>query len=206
MSVIRTVPVLLDGLFASGPHPSLGEHAATYGRLIGSWAGEYRDFDRLGQVTSGEIEVHFAWVLQGLAVQDLWIAPSRAQRRAAGVPADRDTYGSTLRVFDAAIEAWRVVWHNPQKGVRVDLVGRRVGADVVQTGFYDNAPIKWLFTKITEQSFFWQAFSLEADGVSWFEQTQFRLRRVASIQADTQTKGSGGHVDNDGNRPCAQPL
>jgi len=178
MSTARIMPALA-GLFANGPHPSLGDHADTYGRLIGSWEGEYRDFDRNGQVTGGEIEVHFAWVLQGLAVQDLWIAPSSAQRQAGGVPGDRDTHGTTLRVFDPGIAGWRIVWLNPQKQVRVDLVGRRVGDDIVQTGFYEDAPIKWMFTDITADSFVWQGFSLEADGVSWFEQTRFTLRRTA---------------------------
>lgn len=181
MPVTRVSPVLLDGLFASGPHPSLGDHADTYGRLMGSWEGEYRDFEPDGQVHSGEIEVHFAWVLQGLAVQDVWIAPARAQRQAVDPPADRDTYGSTLRVFDPAIGGWRLVWLNPRTGVRVDLVGRRVGDDIVNIGVYEDAPIKWMFTEITEQSFVWQGFILQPDGISWFEQTQFRLRRVASI-------------------------
>jgi hypothetical protein len=178
MTTARTMPLSLDGLIASGPHPSLGLHADTYGRLIGSWQGEYRDYDRSGQVLSGLLEVHFVWVLQGLAVQDVWIAPTRAQRMGEVDLSQRNTYGTTLRVFDPEIEAWRVVWLNPQQRVRVDLVGRRVGDDIIQAGFYEDAPIKWIFTEITRESFFWQAFVLDTDGVSWFRQTEFRLRRT----------------------------
>ena len=42
------LPQLFDALAALGPHPSLGVHAETYGRLIGSWAGEVHDHTPLG--------------------------------------------------------------------------------------------------------------------------------------------------------------
>lgn len=169
---------MLDTLIATGPHPSLGDHADTYGRLIGSWHGEYRDFSRSGQVATGSIEVHFAWVLQGLAVQDVWIAPSREQRALQDVTGERDTYGSTLRVFYPDTESWRVTWINPQKHVHMELTGRRVGDDIIQTGFFDGKPIKWQFTNITDDAFLWRAFSLEPDGVTWYEETRFTFVRV----------------------------
>ena len=40
MGFDATVAGFLDALVARGPHPSLGAHADTYGRLIGSWAGQ----------------------------------------------------------------------------------------------------------------------------------------------------------------------
>ena len=36
-------PGLAETLLAPAPHPSLGKHADTFGRIIGSWVGEYRD-------------------------------------------------------------------------------------------------------------------------------------------------------------------
>jgi hypothetical protein len=169
---------LFDATVAPGPHPSLGKHAETYGRVIGSWNGEYEDLNDDGSPESGSLEVHFAWVLQGLAVQDVWIAPARAQR-ATHAPAKRDTYGTTLRVFDPAAEVWRVVWLNPARNARVDLIGRRIGDDIIQLGTYKDAPVKWTFTHITPRSFTWQGLVLEADGVTWRRQTEFKLRRTA---------------------------
>lgn len=57
-------------LAAPGPHESLGAHAETYGWLIGSWRDEYTDYDD-DRVLRGAIEVHFAWVLEGRAIQDV---------------------------------------------------------------------------------------------------------------------------------------
>ena len=168
---------LAGTLLASGPHPSLGHHADTFGRLIGSWAGHYRDRDETGAVEEGPMEVHFGWVLDGRAVQDTFIAPPRGV--AAPANSERRTYGTTIRVFDPKTESWLAVWHNPITGVRNDLVGRRVRDDIVNFCTVDERPEKWLFTQIKRDSFLWQAFSLANDGLTWELETDFRLHRIA---------------------------
>lgn len=165
-------------LLASAPHASLGAHADTFSRIIGSWAGEFRDIDN-GVERTGEMEVHLSWALDGRAVQDVWIVPSRA----AGTPgqaAPGDIYGSTMRIFDPAIEAWRMFWFNPaQPYVRAELIGRRVGDDIVQIGSYGDIAIKWVFSDIAARSFIWRGYWLDADGVTWTMSTEFRVRRTA---------------------------
>lgn len=169
---------LIDSLISSGPHPSLGAEAETYGRLIGSWAGTFHDRSS-GKLVTGPMEVHFAWVLQGRAVQDTWIAPSR-QARSAGEPADgRNTYGSTLRVWDPAARVWRVTWTSPTGQIVQKLVGHRVGDDIVQWGFWNDRPQRWCFRRMTPDSFHWQAHGLGDDGAGWDLQTEFELKRTA---------------------------
>lgn len=168
----------VDTLVVNGPHPSLGKHADTYGRLIGSWAGSFVDHLADETVETGPMEVHFAWVLDGRAVQDVWIAPALTARRAGPIGGRRDTFGSTVRVFDPAIDAWRVVWLNPPKNIRTDLIGRRVGDDIVQAGWFGDAPIRWIFSRITRESFLWRATVLEADGTTWRLVTEFNLTRT----------------------------
>jgi hypothetical protein len=173
-----------ETLLASGPHPSLGRHADTFGRLIGSWAGEYRDSDPGQPAETGLMEVHFGWVLQGLAVQDTWIAPPRAER--TGAMRKRQTYGSTLRVFDPQQEVWRSTWINPHGGDHYELIGRRIGDDIVQfctargpSGAGADRPEKWVFSRITARSFQWCASTLEDDGLTWRTTTEFQLHRTA---------------------------
>jgi hypothetical protein len=176
-SAMSNPELLSETLFAAGPHPSLGSHAETYGWLVGSWEGEFRD--NIGSdETNGAMEVHFGWVLQGLAIQDTWIAPTRAERARGSRSTSRDTYGTTLRLFDPAIQAWRIFWFNPARGlIRSELVGRRVGADIIQQGMAGDTPTQWNFTDITPRSFTWRALLLDPDGVNWRLTTEFRLRR-----------------------------
>lgn len=97
-----------ETLLASDPHPSLGEHAQTYGRLIGSWTGEVLDYLPDGTVRMGPVEIHFAWVLEGRAVQDVWIAPPRAERQANACETAGNRYGTTIRMFDRDRGVWQV--------------------------------------------------------------------------------------------------
>jgi len=168
----------IEALVASGPHPSLGAHAETYTRLIGSWAGEAHNHMLRGSVPTGSIEAHFAWVLEGRAVQDLWITPARRDRSS---PANTglDWYGSTLRVFDPPSETWRTVWTDPLSRLRIELVGRSQGQDIVQLGTRDGRPIRWTFSKIERESFSWQGHILNFDGKSWDLEVDIQFRRSA---------------------------
>src|SRR5207244_12126506 len=122
-------------------------------------------------------EIHFSRVLEGRAVQDLWIMPRRSERGAALDPAF-NMYGTTLRIWDAAAQAWRVTWNNPVTGQRNDLVGRRTGNEIVQVGARpDGTAIRWIFTEITADSFLWIGESLLQDGKTWKREGEFRAKR-----------------------------
>ena len=66
--------------------PSAGRSSAIpatddlYGWLIGSWELEVTAYDDHGNVTHSTGEAHFAWILEGLAVQDVFINPRLADR------------------------------------------------------------------------------------------------------------------------------
>jgi hypothetical protein len=164
-------------LCAPGPHPSLGVHAETYGRIIGSWAGEVHDHFSGPTAQTQSIEAHFSWVLEGRAVQDVWITPSRPDRPASGKIA-LDWYGATLRVFDPKSEVWRVTWTDPASGYRIDLEGRRQGDDIVQLGLRGGRPIRWTFSGISSDSFRWQGHAMNDDGATWRLEVDIQFRRI----------------------------
>ena len=168
----------LSVLAAPGRSPEIPESADLYGWLIGGWEMDvlfyWTDVSELG--IKGE--AHFGWVLEGRAVQDVWIAPPPAVRAGTFDPAV-NTCGTTLRVWDPAIQAWRVTWINPVTGQRAELIGRWGGGDVVQIGARgDGTPIRWIFTEITPDSFHWIGESLEPDGKTWKLGGEYRARRM----------------------------
>ena len=167
-----------DVLSSQGRSPEVPEAADAYGWLVGSWELEvlrYRE-DLSGQNVRGE--AHFGWVLEGRAVQDVWIMPQRSQRTAS-LGKERNMYGTTLRVWDAALQAWRVTWINPVTGVRDELIGQWHGKDVVQIGRHpDGTPIRWIFSEITPDSFHWTGEALQPDGKTWKLEGEFRARRM----------------------------
>ena len=165
-------------LAASERSPEIPQSADCYGWLIGSWELDVKrygvDVSALG--LSGE--AHFGWVLEGRAVQDVWIMPRMAGRR-SGLGKSNNMYGTTLRVWDSSLEAWRVTWINPVTGARDELVGRWSGKDIVQIGTHaGGTPIRWSFTEITPDSFRWTGEVLEPDGHTWRIEGEFRARRM----------------------------
>jgi len=163
---------------AEGRSSEIPEEHDVYGWLVGSWDLEvlhYKALDVRSQRITGE--VHFGWVLEGRAIQDVWIMPRVADR---GPESDRvnNMFGTTLRIWDAAVQAWRIRWFNPVTGHEERQMGRRIGAEIVQTGARaDGTATRWRFTEITADSFRWIGEALEPDGKSWKVEGEFRARR-----------------------------
>ena len=104
--------------------------------------------------------------------------PRIASRR-SGLGKSNNMYGTTLRVWDSSLEAWRVTWINPVTGARDELVGRWSGKDIVQIGTHaDGTPIRWSFTEIAPDSFRWTGEVLEPDGHIWRTEGEFRALRM----------------------------
>jgi hypothetical protein len=171
-------PAVQPAWIASSRSPEIPEADDAYGWLIGSWdlrAQHYAGIDVIALGIEGEI--HFAWALEGRAVQDVWIMPRRSER-SPGMAKINNMFGTTLRVWDASIQAWRIHWINPVTGHREEQIGRRSGNDVVQIGARpDGTPTRWCFTAITADSFHWIGEALQPDGVTWKLEGEFRATR-----------------------------
>ena len=169
----------LDILPAQGRAAEIPETEDLYGFLIGSWELDVVGHDDGGNVTETKGEAHFARVLEGRAIQDVFINPRRSDR-GPDSPRFANWFGTTIRIYDPSIRAWRVTWYNPHDGVRADLIGRRRGNDIVQEGaFPDGTKIRWTFSEITNESCRWRGERLERDGKTWRLQVEFRAYRVS---------------------------
>ena len=166
-------------LAAAGRSAEIPESADVYGWLIGSWELEvvhYKGIDLSSDGLKGE--VHFRWVLEGRAVQDVWIMPRRSER-AAETDKTNNMFGTTLRIWDPGIQAWQIRWFNPVSGHFESQTGRRVGKDVVQVGArQDGTATRWRFTEITPDSFHWIGESLNVDGETWKLEGEFLGKRI----------------------------
>jgi hypothetical protein len=110
---VAKVGALLPVLEAHGRAPEIPEAADAYGWLVGSWELDvYRYWGKDVSAHRIKGEAHFGWVLEGRAVQDVWIMPRRSDRT-ANLDKTMNMYGATLRVWDPSIQAWRITWRNP---------------------------------------------------------------------------------------------
>ena len=167
-------------LMASGRSPDIPDEFDLYGWLVGSWELDIVGYDDDGHVIHSIGEAHVAWVLEGRAIQDVFINPRRSDRSPASLEF-ANWYGTTLRIYDPSIHAWRVYWFNPHDGIRAELIGRRCDRDLLQEGtFPDGTPIRWTFSQITRDSYRWRGERLEPDGKAWQLQVEFLGKRMTS--------------------------
>jgi hypothetical protein len=173
---------MIDALAAPGPAEALEGTNCPYDWLIGRWSVRVRDYRADGTVIEGEGEWHFAWVLEGRAIQDVWISPSRPNR-AGALASMPNRYGTSLRAFDPARKQWRVTWINPVTGAHDVLWARLEGADVVQEGRDEqNRPMRWVFTDIRPNSARWYGERSDDDGKTWKLEAEFVLTRAIEVQ------------------------
>jgi len=166
-------------LAARGPSPEIPEAADVYGWFVGSWELNVLHYAGVDVATRGlKGEVHAGWVLEGRAVQDVWIMPKRSERK-ANAGKSMNMYGTTLRLWDSTIQAWRITWRNPAGDHHEDQIGRWSGKDIVQVGTRpDGTSTRWTFTEITPDSFHWLGEALNPGGRTWKVEGEFRGQRT----------------------------
>lgn len=156
----------LRTLLSAGPARDRGDEMALYAFLVGDWTFDATVKREDGAVHRGQGEIHACWVLDGRAIQDVWILP--------GV-----FYGTTLRVYDPALSAWHILWSDPLKQYYTRQLGRARGADIVQQGHTDKGiPVRWSFLDRRPDAFRWLGEYSTDGGASWLVQAEFLTRRA----------------------------
>lgn len=158
-----------NALLSDKRNPMIPEELDWFAPMLGAWRfdGEYRDPQ--GEWSKSKGEWIFSRVLDGTAVQDVFIWPPRGERD--GTVGE---YGTTLRVFHPAKQTWDVTFFNAGYSIQLDVV--REGERIVLT---DKAQGKmhWAFSDIQQDSFVWRSTTDEDDG-SVTLNAELHVRRV----------------------------
>jgi hypothetical protein len=180
----------MQALVSSAPSPALGERAADFDWLIGSWSAIVRDYEDDGTYAESTGEWWFSWVLDGRALQDVWISPARAQ--AAG---SYNRYGTTVRILERNAAVWRIVWINAATGKINELAGERLGNRIVLEGVDGEKRIRWSFVEITSTSFTWRGESQAENGEWQLGSEFFLVRSGESASARCDLGAFSDHLD-----------
>ena len=152
---------LISVLHAERPAADRADKLQLYGRFIGDWETKIIAHDPDGARHEGSGEIHLGWILEGRAIQDVWMIPRLAERPTG------NWFGTTIRVYDPTIDAWRIYWIDPARNVFRQQIGRQRGDDIVQEGNTETGELsRWSFTRIKANSFHWLGES-SASGDAW---------------------------------------
>lgn len=164
LPALMAVPLALGqstfpALLAKGPDQQYRHQLQLFGQFVGAWTFAGTEYHDNGSRVTDKGEIHCQWVLQGRAIQDVFLETSRSD-------SDSLLYGTTIRFYDPKIDAWRVTWMNPGAGVVRTFVGRKSGNEIVMEGKAgDGAAIRWIFSDIKPNSFHWHGEKLA--GTEW---------------------------------------
>ena len=167
-------------LHANGPDPARATDLALYAWLVGRWEFDVTTMPDDGTTNRGSGEIHAGWVLQGRAIQDVWMIPRLQDRKPGLAPlaGAGNWYGTTLRIYDPSLAAWRILWSDPATGFFSQQIGRAQGTDIVQTGPDPRGgSSRWTFSEIKPDSFHWTGEHAR-DDQNWRREVDIRARRA----------------------------
>lgn len=122
-----------------------------FGMLIGEWDIIWNDHLEDAEPRRVKGEWIFSRVLDGTAVQDLFIVPSREERLQNKQP-DAE-YGTTLRIFNPKTMAWDIFYGCMGEAIR--LTAQKVGNEIILTE-NTTEKMRYVFSEITTFSFLWR--------------------------------------------------
>jgi hypothetical protein len=163
---------LVAALEATTPNPALGDQAQVLSRVVGTWDVEYTDFAKDGKAIHRTGEFIVGWVMDGRAIQDLWIVNPSGKRK------EREVY-TDLHYFDAKTGTWRATFVDPEHGSVARFTGGPVGNDrfVLETQDMNSEQTRWSFNDIRPESFVWRDEASSDGGKTWRLQAEYRMKR-----------------------------
>ena len=174
---------MITALSAVGPHPSLGEQARVFDRFVGTWDCEYTFFLADGSTKHSVGEIKFGWILDGQAVQDIWISYPKEAGKERGI-------GTTVRFFDTRLKVWRIIFVSPANGAVITTQGGTEGDRIVLRGVDgDGTMLRWSFNDIKPDSFTWRGETSRDGGKTWKLEEEHHMTRRTAIKASV-SKGA----------------
>jgi len=167
---------IIKGLGADGPDPNLKDKLMLFGQLVGDWEIESQWFLPDGVTPVGKGEIHFRWILNGTAIQDVF--SGRVENPPPGFPSTG--IGTTIRFYDPKIDAWRVTWIVPSGSVIQNFVAQAVGDEIILEGKTVDGkyPERWILSEITAHSFEWRAVESHDNEKTWQITQKISARRT----------------------------
>lgn len=164
--------------FSLTPNPEAPDAVREeYGQFVGSWScqGYNRQQDGSWQAGPGRATWNWYYVMDGFAVQDVWIPSAASPGGAVGI---------NLRTYDAESGEWQMVWATGRQPDFDTFFARMQDGEIIMRGEIPargqrRAHLsKITFHQIERDSFKWKyEFSPPGDGANWTEASRLECER-----------------------------
>ena len=161
-------------LQAAGPHPSLGDHANVFSRLVGAWQIKYAFLSNDGATTQATGAFSAGWVMDGHVMQCLYTIDPSATRKEKFI-------GTSLSYFDVKSQTWRLFFIDPENDAVIRVTGGAVGNDRIMflTQETDGKTYRWSFNDIRPDTFVYRDEISRDGGNTWTLREEDHMKRRA---------------------------
>jgi hypothetical protein len=167
---------LFSALPARGPHPSLGHHADLFGRFVGTWNADYSFISQDGSVRHSRGEVLFGWILDGYALQDIFLSYPKPGST------DERKMVTGVRFVDPKTDKWTLMFAAPSFGAAVRMEGGAEGDRIVLRGRDEKGNLlRWSFNDIRSDSFVWRGETSYDGGKTWRLEEEHHMTRRGTV-------------------------
>ena len=155
---------MITNLYAGGVAPDFQQKLQLFSQFIGDWNIHSTWFLPHNVIVEGAGQVSFGWILYGTAIQDVWTGeainpPEKFPKKG---------FGTTIRIYDDNIKAWKCIWIAPYSSVVMTFIARQKGDEIVLEGTNAKGNLEnWIYSNITANSFEWRAEISVDKGLTW---------------------------------------
>jgi hypothetical protein len=165
-------------LISSERSPDIDSSSDIYAPMLGSWKLKVVDHSEDGSSSTYSGNWIFSRVLEGRAIQDIFVCPGFSDRF-AGMLKMKNRYGTTMRMFDLQTHQWHIDWFNPVSGRHDHLTARVEGDRIIhECPEKDGLEMKWVFENIEKNSFHWSGYESGDEGKTWKLSSEFFASRI----------------------------
>ena len=179
----------LVGLGAEGPFKDQEDKLSLFGQFVGDWVGDAVFIKEDGtEIPGGRGAVHFAWILGGRAIQDVWMVEDPKTK-------EMNAGGTTLRFYDPEADRWQSTWVSPRQNTTMTFTGMEVGGEIVLEAVNKRGRLEhWVFYDVERgKSFRWRGESSSDGGKSWKTYARYRFQKAPDSKKLGKVVSSAWH-------------
>lgn len=146
-----------------------------FGQFIGKWNFDLKIFDSKGNVTDLKGNWVFERILNGQAIQDVWMVPSKDSKEKES---NYFEYGTSIRSYDLKTRKWKVTWIGPILNqyfvFDVEQINNEIHLKLIN---HENLKMRWIFYDIKEKTFQWKSEIFLMNKCEWFTNCHMELTK-----------------------------
>jgi hypothetical protein len=170
-----TVNDFVQALVARKPGSEAAPSFQLFGQFIGSWEWSGFDYPGDGSLIPTRGRWIFEWVLNGNAIQDIFMFEEAGS--GLGEPSYAE-YGTTIRFPLDGGQAWTSVWIGPMNKVVRVFQARQDGEGIILDSHNDQGePVRWIFSDISDLTFHWRGQRSTDGGKTWILYEELHAKR-----------------------------